>query len=100
MRAIDVNEHLVGELGAAEGRTTRLTCRDTFLLMADLGVYPHEFAERIAQSAGLRDVLVHDYDGAGRRIVHGAIRSCLENYQRYLESVRSFLDRLPDGRGR
>ncbi|MCG6867600.1 MAG: hypothetical protein LJE91_02390 [Gammaproteobacteria bacterium] len=30
MRAIDVNEHIISELSTGEGRSTRLTYRDTF----------------------------------------------------------------------
>ena len=95
MRAIDVNEHLISELGTGEGRATRLTYRDTFLLLADLGVYSKDFAERIARSAGLRNILVHDYNDADRKIVHGSIKPCLQDYHQYVEYVRSFLDRLP-----
>lgn len=54
LRAIDVNEHPIGGLASgAEDRTTRITYRDTFLRLADHGVYPSEFAQRIASSAGL-----------------------------------------------
>lgn len=95
MRAIDVNEHLLSELASGEGRTSRLTYRDTFLLLAGLGVYPQEFGERIARSAGLRNILVHDYNDADRTIVVRSIRSCLQDYHRYLEYVRDFLARLP-----
>ncbi|GIX29052.1 type VII toxin-antitoxin system HepT family RNase toxin [Pelomicrobium sp. G1] len=95
MRAIDINEHLISELGTGEGRSTRLTYRDTFLLLAGLDVYPQEFADRIARSAGLRNILVHDYNDADRKIVHASIKSCLQDYHRYAEYVRSFLDRLP-----
>lgn len=95
MRAIDVNEHLISELGTGAGRATRLTYRDTFLLLADLDVYSKDFAERIARSAGLRNILVHDYNDADRKIVHGSIKSCLQDYHQYVEYVRSFLDRLP-----
>jgi uncharacterized protein YutE (UPF0331/DUF86 family) len=95
MRAIDINEHLLGELATGEGRSTRLTYRDTFLLLGSLDVYPQEFADRIARSAGLRNILVHDYNDADRRIVHASITSCLRDYHRYVEYVRDFLDRLP-----
>jgi uncharacterized protein YutE (UPF0331/DUF86 family) len=94
MRAIDINEHLISELGTGEGRSTRLMYRDTFLLLAPLGVYPQEFAERIARSAGLRSILVHDYNDADRAIVHSSIKSYLQDYHQYIEHVRSFLDRL------
>ena len=95
MRAIDINEHFISELGTGEGRSTRLTYRDTFLLLAGLDVYPQEFADRIARSAGLRNILVHDYNDADRKIVHASIKSCLQDYHRYAEYVRGFLDRLP-----
>lgn len=95
MRAIDINEHLISELGTGEGRSTRLTYRDTFLLLAGLDVYPQEFADRIARSAGLRSILVHDYNDAERKIVHASIKSCLQDYHQYIEYVRGLLDRLP-----
>lgn len=99
MRAIDINEHLISELGTGEGRSTRLTYRDTFLFLTNLGVYPKEFAEQIARSAGLRNILVHDYNDADRKIVHGSIRSCLLDYHQYAELVSNFLGRLPDKAG-
>jgi len=91
MRAIDVNEHLLAELAADTHRCTRLTYRDTFVMLAPLGVYAKEFAERIANSAGLRNILVHDYNDADRAIVHAAIRDCLREYHAYVEHVEHFL---------
>lgn len=97
MRAIDINEHLIAELGSgAENRTTRLTYRDTFLRLADLGAYPKEFAQRIAHSASLRNILVHDYNDADHRIVCGAVQPCLEDYRKYVESVSGFIRRIAD----
>lgn len=93
MRAVDINEHLICELATGEGRTTRLTYRDTFLMLAPLGVLPEDFAERIARSAGLRNILVHDYNDAERRIVHGSIADCLRDYHEYVERVSALLDR-------
>lgn len=55
MRAIDVNEHLISELATGqEEKITRLSYRDTFLRLVDLGAYDRSFAEIICQSAGLR----------------------------------------------
>lgn len=96
MRAIDVNEHLIAELASGEGRATRLSYRDTFLMLVDLGVYPRELAERVAASAGLRNILVHDYNDADRSIVHGSIRSGLRDYQEYVDQVTAFLDDRAD----
>ena len=95
MRAIDVNEHLVSERATGqEEKITRLTYRGTFLKLAELGVYPADFAEKIARTAGLRNILVHDYNDADQHIVYGSIRSCLEAYQRYVDHVLAFLERL------
>lgn len=91
MRAIDINEHLLSELGSGAGRSTRLTYRDTFLMLVELGAYPKDFAVRIARSAGLRNILVHDYNDADRSIVHGAVRACLEDYHAYLQYIEVFL---------
>lgn len=97
MRAIDINEHLLSELSTGKEKSTRLTYRDTFLMLVDLGVYSSEFAEQIAASAGLRNILVHDYNDVDRRIVHGSIKSCLRDYHRYVEHVRRFLDTPTEG---
>lgn len=91
MRAVDINEHLISELATGEERVSRLTYRDTFLMLADLGVYPKEFAERIANSAGLRNILIHDYNDVDRQIVHGSIRTCLQDYHGYLDHLAAFL---------
>jgi uncharacterized protein YutE (UPF0331/DUF86 family) len=59
----------------------------------ELGILPAEFAERIAKSAGLRNILVHDYNDVDRRIVYGSIASCLADYPRYVEAIGRFLER-------
>ena len=98
MRAIDANEHLISELSTgAEERVTRLSYRDTFLRLAQLGVYPAEFAGRIARSAGLRDILVHDYNDVDHRVLFAAISGALTEYRQYVEALDTFLaPRNPD----
>lgn len=91
MRAVDVNEHLIAELATGEEYSGRISYRDTFLMLSEFGVYPKEFAKSIANSAGLRNILVHDYNDVDRRIVHGSIRTCLQDYHRYVEYVAKFL---------
>lgn len=92
LRAIDVNEHLIGALATgAEQKTTRLTYREMFLLLADHGVYSTDFGQHIAASAGLRNILVHEYNDLDHRIVHGAIRTALQDYTSYVEAVHRFL---------
>jgi uncharacterized protein YutE (UPF0331/DUF86 family) len=59
----------------------------------ELGILPADFADRIAKSARLRNILVHDGNDVDRRIVYGSIRSCLVDYQRYIEAIDEFLER-------
>ncbi len=93
-RAIDVNEHLISTLSTGdEARTTRITYRETFLRLADLGVYDGDFAQGIARSAGLRNILVHEYNDIDHRILHQAIPGALEQYHAYVNAVRAFLER-------
>ena len=94
MRAIDINEHLISQLAdAREERITRLTYRDTFLKLVGIGALPAEFAESIATSVGLRNILVHDYNDVDRKIVHSSISSCLSDYQEYVDYVYGFLEK-------
>lgn len=92
LRAIDINEHLIGALATgAEQKSTRLSYRETFLKLADYDVIPAAFAERIAPSAGLRNILVHEYNDVDHRIVHAAIRTALADYTAYVEAIQGWL---------
>jgi len=92
-RAIDVNEHLIASLATGDDdRVTRLTYRDTFLRLAGLGVLPEDFAESIAASAGLRNILVHEYNDVDHELLRGSIRDCLQDYARYIRYVEAFID--------
>jgi uncharacterized protein YutE (UPF0331/DUF86 family) len=93
-RAVDVNEHLIGAASSGhEQKTARLTYRETFLMLADLGVYPRDFADAISKSAGLRNVLVHEYNDVDRRIVYGSIRTCISQYREYIDRIEAYLTR-------
>jgi uncharacterized protein YutE (UPF0331/DUF86 family) len=93
LRAVDVNEHLLAELALPEERATRLTYRDTFLMLAGLGVYPEGFATQIAASAGLGNLLVHDYNDVDHSILHSSIKTCRRDYRDYVEYVEAFVTR-------
>ena len=79
-----------------EEKITRLTYRDTFLRLAELGVCSREFAESVVRSVGLRNILVHEYNAVDVAQVHASIRECLQDYERYVAHVTAFLDKLGD----
>lgn len=91
-RAVDVNEHLIARSASGqEEKVTRLTYRESFQRLADLGIYSSEFGDEIAKSAGLRNILVHEYNDVDHRILFGSIRTCIKQYRDYLRHVEAFL---------
>lgn len=88
-RAIDINRHCIAELG--KGNEAVRTYEDSFLRMADLGVYPKKFAKLIAPSAGLRNILVHEYDTVDPKLVFQSVGHALAQYATYCDYLLTFI---------
>lgn len=93
IRAIDINQHLLLESATKEIETPK-SYRETFLELAKLDVYPKNFAERIANSAGMRNILVHEYDKVDYSMIYSSIEDCLRDYHQYCQYVLDFIDEL------
>lgn len=89
-RAIDINRHIIAELGDSANSVVRQ--RDTFLRLADLGVYPEEFANSIAPSAGLRNALVHEYNNIDPAMLQKSIGTAIKEYNEYAKYILAFLE--------
>ncbi len=89
-RAIDINQHLLTEKGV-DLQLAR-TYRETFLRLADIGVYPHKFAVKLAPSAGLRNALVHDYNNIDKKILHKSITEAIVEFNQYGKYVLAFVE--------
>lgn len=90
-RAIDINQHILVEKGV-DLKLAR-TYRETFLWLADIGVYPHEFAIKLAPCAGLRNALVHDYNNIDKEILHKGIAEAIVEFNEYGKYVLAFVDK-------
>lgn len=90
-RAIDINRHVIAEQGAGNEKVR--TYQDTFLALAKFGVYPQEFAEQIAPSAGLRNVLVHEYDEIDPKKVYESVGKALGQYANYCNFLLELLNK-------
>lgn len=90
-RAIDINRHLIAELGSGSEKIK--TYEDTFLALAKLKIYPADFAKRIAPSAGLRNILVHEYDNVDIKQIYQSAREALEQYAEYCGFLLAFLSK-------
>jgi uncharacterized protein YutE (UPF0331/DUF86 family) len=90
-RMIDVNYHLITELGAAPPRDYF----ESFVRLADHGVMDSQFARRIASCAGLRNRIAHEYDDIDPAKLHDALRGAMVDVPLYAQHVARFLDSLP-----
>lgn len=89
-RMIDVNFHLLVESGQAPPPDYY----QSFMKLVELGVYDHEFAERIARSAGLRNRIAHEYDEIDAEQVYGAVKAAGEDVPLYIKSVQNYLSNV------
>ena len=89
MRAIDINQHIVTELGS--GTEQIKGYEDTFYAVSKLGVYDETFAKLIAPSAGLRNRLVHEYNNTQDRIIYDSVSDALQQYAQYCNAMLEFL---------
>lgn len=81
--AAAVNGHLaVGRLGRGAA-----TYRESFALAAETGVVPEDLAERLAPSAGLRNVLVHEYAQVDLALVARGVELARTDFRAYVREV-------------
>lgn len=91
-RAIDINQHLIAEILPEEMQSPK-SYRETFLKLAELRVYPKQFAEDIAKSVGTRNVLIHDYNEVDYSKIYSSIGDCLKDYHQYCNYILKFLEK-------
>ncbi len=89
MRAIDINQHIVSELG--RGNEPLRGYEDTFYALAKIGVYGEDFAKEIAPSAGLRNRLVHEYNNTKEEIIFDSVSDALKDYAKYCDFILKFV---------
>ena len=90
--ALDINAHIAAERGGAVPEDYH----SGFLALAAIGVLSRDLAEQLAPSAGLRNRLVHEYEGLDDARVLAAIATILDRYPRYIRAIEAFLTRAED----
>lgn len=86
--AIDINQHIIVNSGCKE---LPFDFRESFLLLLKLKVYPKSFAQKIADSVGLRNILVHQYRKLDEKIFYASIKDCLRQYSKYCGYILKFI---------
>lgn len=90
-RAIDINQHIIVESG--KQLPSVRSYRETFLCLSGLGVYPEEFAKKIAPCAGLRNALVHDYNNLDIDILQKSIGQTIKEFNEYTKYILAFIEK-------
>lgn len=71
------------------------TCKDYFSSFMDLGkleIFEPDFLAKLAQTAGFRNRLIHDYLGLSESITTASMRHMLDIYPRYINGILKFLE--------
>ena len=89
-RAIDINQHIIVEVFPLKVAAP-MEYRETFIKIGEMGVLPDKFAERISQSAGFRNRLVHGYETIDERKVYDSAIATLEDFPQYCDYILQFL---------
>jgi len=89
-RAIDINQHIIVNKAKID-TSAPLAYKDTFIKLIELNVYPKEFGEKISKSAGLRNMLVHEYDKIDPQIVYSSVADTLSAYTKYCEYILKYI---------
>lgn len=87
-RAIDLNNHLLSELKQEPPEDYF----SSFTKLAKLKIFPKKFAQKIAQSTGLRNRLIHHYDEIDPKKVYESLGYALKEYPQYIKYILKFLD--------
>jgi len=85
--ATDINQLVVEEVG----RSVPQTYYDTFMAMQDLGILSQDLAARLANTTGLRNRLVHQYERLNYEAVYYSLKPLAKNYRQYIVLLNDYL---------
>lgn len=87
--AIDINTHLL----VANGEKVPDTYYDSFIVVSRLGLFSFEFAQKIAQSARMRNKIIHEYEAIQEEQIYDSFDRAIEEYSKYVKYIEEFLKR-------
>jgi len=88
---VDIAAGVNASLARAEVGRAPTGYREGFELVARAGVIPHDLADRLQLSAGMRNILTHEYGRVDLDLVAGAVPTARRDYGDYVRLVRDHL---------
>ena len=87
---LDVNIHFIRELDLK----TADDFQSTFVILAEGGVLPVDFATRIAPIVGLRNALVHRYEKIYKDFFISQVRKEYQDFIQYMKLIDDYLRKI------
>ena len=83
MTASDIVFHLIAD----KGEPVPASYKAAFLRAGELGIIKKKLSKNLALSAGLRNILVHEYEEIDYKIVHKSIPSAIKDFTALLKDL-------------
>ena len=88
--ALDINEHLLNKGFQVESKTNK----QSFLNLGKYNIITLELAEELSLSAGVRNILAHQYLTINYKLLFSHIQKTLTVYPQYINQIANYLDSL------
>lgn len=88
---VELAASINGHVGAALVNRGPADYRESFALAAEAGIISKDLAAQLASSAGLRNLLVHEYASIDLARVAASVAEALAGYQQYVAEVAGAL---------
>jgi uncharacterized protein YutE (UPF0331/DUF86 family) len=87
----------IGSILLSDAPQPPTTYRAIFPALAQIGVLPADSAERLADMAAFRNVLVHPYIEVDPELLHAYVQEGLDDLERYTRYVAKYLANRDQG---
>ena len=84
---VDINIHILISRDKIYDKT-----QSTFLLLEEMGILSKEFAKKIAQIVGLRNILVHRYEILDKDLFVRHLFHNKDDFKRYVVAIYEFVN--------
>jgi len=85
---VDINNHFLRELNISIN-----DLKSSFESMGEAGALPKDFAKKIAPLAGVRNILVHQYEKIDLELFLKNLRANLGDFEKYFSAVIKFISK-------
>lgn len=86
---LDINLHFIRELDLKSPNDFQ----NTFGILAENKILPHNFAEKFAPVVGARNILVHRYEKMDKKLFVNQVKNERKDFLEYLRLINEYLNK-------